>query len=291
MKTAKTIYLIAIITITVFVVIFFGGRKIKAFRGLFGNVDMVNDSVSLEPFKEIDLEADAVEFEIVEGEDYHVDYEYPSSMTLKGGVENDVLKIELKGKKNQAFGFFRIDPGKMSIKNVEPKITVTVPENTEFKKADLKIDAGNVNLSDRIIDELKADCDAGNFNLKRITAEKLDVTADAGNVEIKDSTLGDCKFDTSAGRIKVDDSVMNSVNAETSMGEIDFDNTTFGKGEVNSDLGKISIDGTFDELKSTASMGNIEVDNTNDAAKYDISIDMGEINVNGDSKGTKFSQE
>ncbi len=290
MKAAKAIYLIVIISVTIFVVGFFGARRLRAFQGLFSDADIVKESVELEPFKKIDLKADVVNFDIAEGENYRIDYEYPDYMTLKGDVDNDTLKIELKGKKNSSFGFFRIDPNGNGIKTVEPKIRVTVPKGTELDKVDLIVSAGNINLSDRVIDEIKADCDAGNLNLSKITANKTEIQADAGNIEIKDSVLGDSEYCTSAGRIAIDDTVMNSVSAETNMGEIDFDNTTFGKGEVNSNMGSISIDGTFDELKSHADMGKISVDNENkDNAKYDLSLDMGQITVNGDSKGMLYN--
>ena len=69
MKTVKTIYLIVIISITVFVVGFFGARKIRAFSGLFSDADIVKDSVTVEPFKEVKLVADVANFTIVEGDD------------------------------------------------------------------------------------------------------------------------------------------------------------------------------------------------------------------------------
>ena len=62
MKTVKTIYLIVIISITVFVVGFFGARKIRAFSGLFSDADIVKDSVTVEPFKEVKLVADVANF-------------------------------------------------------------------------------------------------------------------------------------------------------------------------------------------------------------------------------------
>lgn len=289
MKTAKTIYLIVIILVTVAVVGFFGARRIRAFRGMFTDADIVKESVSLEPFKEIRLDADIADFTIVEGEEYRIDYEYPSNMTLKGEVDKETLKIELKGKKNNSFSLIRIDGN--SVKTAEPKLKVVVPAGTDFEKVDLQIDAGNVTLSDRVIVELIADSDAGNFNLSKITAGKTNITADAGNIEIKDSTLGDCDLKTSAGRIKVDDSVMNSADAETSMGEIDFDNTTFEKGNIISDMGAVSVDGNFEELTCRTSLGKISVDSDSiDEAKLDLYMDMGDIKVNGESKGTEFKQ-
>lgn len=290
MKTAKTIYLIAIIFITVVVVAFFGGRKIKAFRGLFTDVDVVKDSATLEPFKEIELDANAVNFTVVDGEDYHVDYEYPSYMTLKGDVDHETLKIELKGKQKDSFGFLRLDKG--GLHTVEPRITVTVPKGSELAKMYLKINAGNVTLSKRIIEELDVDCDAGNFNINEITSNKVKVLTEAGNIEIDDSTLGDCEFGTSAGRISVDETVMNNVTVETNMGEINFDGTTFAKGEAESNMGSVKIDGNFEELKCNTNMGEISVDSESiDNAKLDLSVDLGEVKVNGNSKGSSFVQK
>lgn len=287
MKTAKTIYLIVIITLTVLIVGFFGARRIHAFGDFFSDVNIKKDSATVEPFKEIKLDADIANFTILEGDDYHVDYEYPDNMVLKGKVENEVLKIELKGKSGQSFGLFRI--GKTGIKTAEPKITVYVPKGTELEKMSLTIDAGNINLADRFIGDIQMDCDAANVILQGITSNKVGLKADAGNIEIQDSTLGDCDFDTSAGRIDVDNTVMNSTEVKSDMGEINMDSVTFSKGKVDSEMGSVSVDGIFEELTSHTSMGKISVSGDSvEEAKLDLRVDMGEVSVNGSSRGSSY---
>ena len=289
MKAAKTIYIIAIVLITVLVVFFFGGRRFREIRGIFNGGDIVKDSVKLEPFSEIELNADVADLRIEEGDEYRVDYEYPSNISVKGNVDHDVLKIKVEGKKSK--NVFPFVFSKRGVETVDTKLKVIVPKGTEIKKADFVIKAGSVNLSDRVIDELKADCEAGSLNLYNITSNKVEVEADAGNIEVDKCTMEDCDFRTSAGRIYIDSSVMKDINSHTDMGEIFIDSVTFEKGEISSSMGTITIDGDYKELKSETNMGSLSVNCDNlDSAKLDLSVDMGSLTVNGDGKGKSYKQ-
>ena len=290
MKVFKTIYLIAIITITVLVVGLFGARRFGNWFGFFGGQKMVEAEVDLEPFKSIELEGDVADFSIVEGDDYHVEYKYPSNITVTGNVENDVLKVKVKGKQNSSTGLFVFD--KRGINTVDTTLVVYVPEGTQLDKVDLQINAGNVKISDFNINTLKADCDAANMELSEITSDNVDLVADAGNLEMDDCIFGDCKMVTSAGNISLDHSVVKDLEAETSMGRVELFSTTFEKGKINSNLGEISVDGSFNELTAETDMGKISVECENlDEAKLDLSVDLGEITVNGLEKGSHFEQD
>ena len=289
MKTFKTIYLVGIIFITIFVVGFFGARRIGRMVGWFDNGGVVKDSVKLEPFTSIELDADYVDFNIVEDNEYRVDYEYPSNMNVNGKVENGVLKITVKGTPNTSFSFFQFD--KTGIKTVNPSLTVVVPEGTKFDSVDLKANAGDIRLDERIIDSFKAEMDAADLELDSITAEKMNIQTDAGSVEIFDSSIGDLEVSTSAGEISMNSSVSDSVKVSANMGNIEFFNNTFSKGEFKSDMGKISVDGEFEEIKAESSMGEISVENENiGTAKVDLSVDLGKVSVNGVNKGNSYKQ-
>ncbi len=289
MKTFKTIYLTVMILTTICVVGLFGTRRFMIFKGWFSDADIVKESVQVEPFKEIILDADVADFTIVEGEEYRVDYEYPSNIAVKGKVENEVLNLSVIGKKNTGYGLFEVD-GK-GINTVDTKLTVVVPKGSEVKVADLTIRAGQIRLSDRDFDTLKADCAAGNLDLKKVKADKLEVKADAGNVEIDDSTFEDAKFTLATGALNVEDSVIGNLEAQNNMGTLTLYKTNFTKGTLESNLGKVDVDGEFEELKIVSNLGGINVDSENiENAKLDLSVDLGDIIVNGEKKTPAYTQ-
>ena len=289
MRTLKTLYLIVLITVTVFVVGFFGARRLKFFRNMFSGNDIKKESVVVEPFKSIQMDAEVSDFTIIEGNEYRVDYEYPENISVKGKVENEVLIIEAKGKSNSGFSFLKFD--KKGINTIDPKLTVTVPAGTQLDKTNLTINAGNINLSGRTLTDLDISCNAGNITLGNVTSDKVNIKTDAGNIEIKDSTLGDCDFSTSAGRIAVSDTTMQSVDGITNMGEINLKDITLGKGDLESNLGAVSVDGDFERLKVLTNMGKISVDSEHiENAELDLQMDLGDITVNGTSKGSSFKQ-
>lgn len=287
MKVFKTIYLITIITITVLVVGLFSARRFGKWFGIFNGTKVVETRVDLEPFQSIKLDADVADFTIVEADGYSAAYKYPEKYTINGKVENGVLNIKVKG--NDAF-YLNFDNA--GIRPADTKLTVYVPEGTKLDSIDLEINAGNITISDRIIDSVKVDCDAANLELSEITSDKVNVKADAGNVEISDSVFGDTQIDTSAGRVSLKDTSLGDLTVKTNMGDVNLDKVIFKKGSVNSNLGEVDVNGDFEELKVDNNMGAINVDNEKIAdAKVELSIDLGEIVVNGDNKGTSYKQQ
>ena len=82
------------------------------------------------------------------------------------------------------------------------------------------------------------------------------------------------------------------MDATGSLGSIRFDESDFTKGDIESGLGEVIVDGNFEDLTIKTSLGQIRVDSENiEKAKLDLSMDMGEIEVNGDKKGGVYKQK
>lgn len=285
MKALKTIFIIAIFVITAGVIAYFAGKRF----GIFGDVgESVSDKISTGAFTSISVDADIANFSIIEGEEYAVEYTYPSNMIPTVNVNGDKLEIEVHPKKGT--GFINLNTGETS--NIKTKLNVIVPKGTNaLDKLDLKADAGNVTLNGFTFDKLDIDCDAANANIQDVTSGTTRISADAGNIQIKDSVLGDTDLKADAGNIEIDDSEAGNVTIETSMGNIEVEKTTFGEGNFISDMGRISIDGTFEKVKADSDMGAISVDSeTIDDAELDLSVSLGGITVDGKSKGKSYKQ-
>lgn len=285
MKAFKTIFIIAIFVITAGVIAYFAGKRF----GIFGNVgESVSDKITTGAFTSISVDADVANFSIEEGEEYAVEYTYPSNMIPTVKVNGDTLEINVHPKKGT--GFINLNTGETA--DVKTKLTVIVPEgSTAFDSLNVKADAGNITLDGYTFDALDIDCDAANVNIKKVTSGKTKIDADAGNVQIRDSKLGDSDLQADAGNIDIEDTEVGNITIDTNMGNIDLQKTIFGDGNFTSDMGRISIDGTFDKVKADSDMGAISVDSdTIDDAELDLNVSLGGITVDGKSKGKSYKQ-
>ena len=279
MKLAKILYTIAIFVITGFVILFSMGCRlgVGAVVNPFGSGETksVTNEQTTEPFKNIDVDANVVNFHIEEGEGYMVKTEFPSNFDTDVDVAGDTLKVKIKGKKGidlNLVGFGDIINLGDGLTSKRCDLTIVVPKGEQAGLEDINIvsDAGNIELDGRSFDDINIECDAG-------------------NVQVRDCDLGDLNLETSAGNIEFDKISMGDMKIKTNMGNIDLDDVTFGKGTVDSDVGNIEIDGTYDKLEANSDVGAINASSSKDDTVFDLKTDIGAVTVNGSSKGRSYS--
>ena len=123
-------------------------------------------------------------------------------------------------------------------------VTITIPQNSDLQNVSLSADMGNIEFDDIAI--------SGNF----------DVDADMGNVELTGISCEDFHADVDMGNIE-----LKKINCKSIY--------------VSADMGNIQVDGDFESIEGTCSMGNLEVVTPNENAVIDVSTDMGNCTVNG----------
>ncbi len=279
MRGLKTLYIILIFVITAVVigaVIFFRfGRVTGDIKESLKAGEAKTEEFAINSFKDIDINADVIAVEIRRGDDYHVEYSFPENIKPQVNVDDDCLKISMRGKNN----LFLVGNG-FNKKNY--KIYVYVPEDATFGELSADVDAGEIKLNNISFDKISIDADAANVELTGINSDNTKITADAGNIEIKDSVLGDLEIETDAGNAEVHNSKCDRVDANTEMGNIEFKNTDFVNGSFESSMGNIEIKGYFEDLEVNCSLGAVSVDSDNlENAKMDIDVSLGSIKVGG----------
>ena len=298
MKLAKILYTIAIFVITGFVILFSMGCRlgVGAVVNPFGSGETksVTNEQTTEPFKNIDVDANVVNFHIEEGDGYKVKTEFPSNFDTDVDVAGDTLKVKIKGKKGidlNLVGFGDIINLGDGLTSKRCDLTIVVPKGEQAGLEDINIvsDAGNIELDGRSFDDINIECDAGNVQMKDVKCTKCKIDTDAGNVQVRDCDLGDLNLETSAGNIEFDKISMGDMKIKTNMGNIDLDDVTFGKGTVDSDVGNIEIDGTYDKLEANSDVGAINASSSKDDTVFDLKTDIGAVTVNGSSKGRSYS--
>ncbi|MBO4460947.1 MAG: DUF4097 family beta strand repeat protein [Clostridiales bacterium] len=282
MKLAKILYIISIFIITGFVILFSMGCRL----GFLGSKDMrnISEKKSIEAFKNIDIDADVVNFNIEEGDGYYVKYDFPAEFKTDVSVDGDTVKAKVKAKES----FSLVDFG-MGAKMKKCDLTLIVPKGADLDDLKVLTKAGNINLDDLTLDEITLNCDAGNVVLDKVKSGLCNIETDAGNVQFRNCELADLKLDTDAGNVEFDNTVMKDIEIETQMGNIDLDEVRFGKGEVTTELGVIEVDGEYDKLEARSQVGAIKVKSSNEDTKFDIKTELGGVTVNGDSKGRSYS--
>ena len=98
-------------------------------------------------------------------------------------------------KENFRFGFFTI--------NNNTKVEIYVPENYQFDKVKINIDAASFKVPNLFAEELEIDVDAGSFKADKITADKIFIDVDAGDAKIGLLDSKKSEFDADVGDIKV----------------------------------------------------------------------------------------
>lgn len=197
--------------------------------------DIEQEFVDIE---DLDIEASAGNFVINE---YNGDKIKVVAKNVSRRTELYQDNDKLVFKENFRFGFFPI--------NNNTKVEIYIPENYQFDKVKIDIDAASFKVTDLLAEELEIDVDAGSFKADKITADKIFVDVDAGNAKIGLLDSKKSEFDADVGDIKV---TMTGSESDYSY-------------EADCDLGDIEIgsyrgDGVSDEYQYRGGNRSIKAD-------------------------------
>ncbi|MBO4604153.1 MAG: DUF4097 family beta strand repeat protein [Clostridiales bacterium] len=293
MRLAKILYTISIFVITGFVILFSMGCRLTGLGGVWNRWNFTDSKIETyeqetEAFKNIDIDANMVNFKIEEGSGYMVKSAYPSKFDTEISVKDETLVVKVKVKDGFDFDLVSFGNG---ISDKKCNLTVVIPKGNSANMGDLKLvsNAGNIELEDLSLGKIDIDCDAANIEMNNIKGSGCRIDTDAGNVQLRSCDLGDLAVETNAGNIEFDKTVMKDLEIKTNMGNIDLDDVTFGKGKIESDVGNIAVEGEYAELKAESDVGAINVSSDNKDTRFDLDTDIGAVSVNGRSKGRSYS--
>ena len=130
--TWKNIYLIVLTIVTIVCIVICILNWTSGFSGWFRSEEDYEDAGSMtivdtEAFDSMDLDIDVGDLEIVAGDSYQIQYNYPKKSEPKVEVENGKLIITQKQKIKRHY-------------YQEHKIIITVPKDLEMKSLDLNMD-------------------------------------------------------------------------------------------------------------------------------------------------------
>ena len=159
--------------------------------------------------EELDIEIGFSDFEIKTGEELKVEGQIHKDFKIK--VENKTLKIEDVNKK----WIFN--------SNDAAKLTLYVPEEVVFRKAEIEIGAGTTNVEKLNTKDLELNLGAGAVKIQNCEAEKTDIQCGAGKVEIENSSLKNLKLDAGVGDFYYNGYILGNSTIECGIGKLTLD--------------------------------------------------------------------
>lgn len=229
-----------LLTVSIAVGIIRTVSSISLFFGNDKNVEGEMQKYELDgSYSELEIEIGAAKLVIATGDDFLIEsnYKYLSVKETDSKLTvGDTLERVVKT-------------------NTTATVTIYIPENATFKKADIKTGAGEVRI-------------------EALTADRISMSFGAGEVILDDLVATDkIKIDGGAGAITIRDGELNELDLDMGIGELDLTAKLTGDCELNMGVGEASV----------TLIGNA------DDYRIDIDKGLGEANVDGESVGDGFT--
>ncbi|MDD6794683.1 MAG: DUF4097 family beta strand repeat-containing protein [Clostridiaceae bacterium] len=273
------------------------------------NLVEINDN--LNEFKNIDIDFNYGDIEIISGNEFSINGIYDKSKyELTYNVDGDTLILKDKSIKKINFNLSFFGSGNTDRKN---KITICIPENTTLSivkgnqnygdikidslkstKIDLSSDFGNINLNSLSSDSVNIKADDGKISLDNSNCKAINLNSDFGDIIVNNTKTEDFNSTSQSGSLKFNDFTANKITATNESGDIKADKIYTNGLDLNLESGKVKING---ELKGTniinSDCGDIEITSSLQEDQYslDLECDSGEILINDSKFGNRYKKD
>ncbi len=143
------------------------------------------------------------------------------------------------------------------------KVELTVPADTVFDKVRIDMKAGSVQVGSLTATDLDVSCDAGSFIASKLfVSGKADIDIDAGNVDVKYGEIGTFDCDTEAGRISFGGKVKIGAEIDSEVGSVRLalvgsrDDYTL---DIDKSVGSVTVDGARITDKTPVGSGSAKI--------------------------------
>ena len=239
-------------------------RKIHSFN----SEEIKNGVVSVEPFTDMDLDIGNSNVNIIEGDEFKVEY----------SVYNDVPTIEVKNEKLIVIhkvknGQFVFHLGLVEYEN--PTINIYIPKETKLGTININDNAGNLKIKSQSVGNLKMDVDEGIINLSDSEFGNIDIESNSGDIAISGIKADVMDMSVDYGNVRIDDTEMDKLKIDADAGNIKAESSRINDIDIKSDA------------------GNVKLEIIGEKADYSIeaSVDFGNLKIDGERQGSKVNME
>ncbi|MBO9598691.1 MAG: DUF4097 family beta strand repeat protein [Cohnella sp.] len=159
------------------------------------------------------------------------------SDTLVTEIADGALMLDLRQKPQRWFHFFDFD----SFRGKE-KLTIALADGAQWEALDLKLDSGNVTITDAAIAaprSTKIDIDSGNVTLNRFKGGELNIDIDSGNVTAN-GLEANVTVDADSGNMRLND-VAGTADLSVDSGNIKLYKLTNAETDISADSGNVYV--------------------------------------------------
>lgn len=212
-------------------------------------VTVMDYEESFTNIEKLDIKINAADFEIKVGEELKV--------VLKD--VNEKAEVKAQGKT------LKITDAKVKwnmVSNINPSITLYIPEGITFKETKIEMGAGVTNIESLNTDNLELELGAGQVLINNCTAKQSDIDCGAGKVEIKNANLADLELNTGIGECSFNGYILGNSEIECGIGKLILD-LDGGKDlysiKANHGIGAITINGEKVQENETVGSGENKI--------------------------------
>lgn len=212
-------------------------------------VTVMDYEESFTNIEKLDIKINAADFEIKVGEELKV--------VLKD--VNEKSEVKAQGKT------LKITDAKVKwnmVSNINPSITLYIPEGMTFKETKIEMGAGLTNIESLNTDNLELELGAGQVLINNCIAKQSDIDCGAGKVEIKNANLADLELNTGIGECSFNGYILGNSEIECGIGKLILD-LEGGKDlysiKANHGIGAITINGEKVQENETVGSGENKI--------------------------------
>jgi|GEM_PF-3448797 len=307
MKIYKKIWILIILSIVIGIVLMAIGY-VSGSKGtyidiagvhIYDDTKQIIEEKKLEEITKIDINVDWYNISIEEGKDYGLEIVcYGEKNQIDWKLKDGKLTIneEKYETKVRIFNIGRLNWNK------KPEIKIYLPKEAVLNHVILNVESGKIEISDKVIEDLKInnefgnvvinnlesnkvdiEINSGNFLGKNIISNEMNIETDFGNVTIENGKNDKMYLKLESGNVKLTNIETENLKVETDFGKMITENIKVVNSNIATNSGNIVLDGDINgNTIINSEFGNITI-NTRKEEKYytlDIDTNFGKIVIN-----------
>lgn len=248
------------------------GAKVTSIKNDDGRITA--DTVALDAFDSVEMNLRVMDVTVVAGDEAGIRYECSKAKYAPNIIVADgVLVVK---QRNDKLGWGS------NIKNC--KLTLTVPEGTEYKEFAISTDVGDVKLESISGEKLILDADTGDIKVTDCSFERTEISDDTGDIKLLSCKLGASEISGNTGDILLSDcdfgNHLENMNISTDTGDVTVEgcpDLDMFETDFSTDIGEVKVNG--EKYKKHYSEDAVLSSSTENNSRFTISTDTGDITV------------
>ena len=229
--------------------------------------ETVEEIKNLEKFTEMEINIPYSDVEIVEGDEYKLEYCINKDGKLQAEVSDGKLKLNY-AEADEASDF-TLNVFYLGDVSGSKQFKLYIPSDASIKKADITLGSGNMEINSVDIGEIKIKDEFGAVDIDDIKSDKIVIEAESGSIKGGNITADEIELIDSFGSIKIDE-------------------LTSKKAKLKAESGSIKIkDFEVDDVDIKSEFGSVELSLKGQEAdySYDLDTEFGSLHVDGKKVG------